>query len=120
MKFILQIFITVIIINTSFGQAVFTKLVEKKYSELPVKVRIENSGIYAISSFDVDNGGIWIQDFDSQNIFCINGNQIQKAANAVHIGKDFIAGNNSTARTLLKNYNQSIEESGMSFRKTFL
>ncbi len=120
MKFILQLFISLFIISTSFGQAVFTKIVEKKYSELPIKVRIENSGIYAISSFDVNNGNIWIQDFDSQNIFCIFGSQMQKAANAVHIGKDFAAGNNSSVNTFLKNYSPSIEEGGVSIKKSFL
>ncbi len=120
MKIILSFFTAALIINTAFGQAVFTKLIEKKYSDLLVKVRIENSGIYAISSFDVDNGNIWIQDFDSQNIYCINGNQMQKAANPVRIGKDFAAGINPRLNLFLQNYKPAVEDGGISFKKSFL
>ncbi len=114
MKFILSIFTTVLMVSASLGQTVFTKLIEKKYSDLPVKLRIENSGIYAISSFDVDDGNIWIQDFDSQNIYRINENQKQQAAIAVHIGKDFVAESNSLENSLLQNYKPSLEKGGFS------
>ncbi len=120
MKFILSFFAVVLLTGISLGQAVFTKVIEKKYSELPVKVRIENSGIYAISSFDVDNGNIWIQDFDTKNVYCIKGSQMQKATNPVHIGKDFIENNNSISNSILRNYKPSLEEGGMSLKKSFL
>ncbi len=119
MKFILSIFTTVLMVSASLGQTVFTKLIEKKYSDLPVRLRMENSGIYAISSFDVDNGNIWIQDFDSQNIYRINENQKQQAAIAVHIGKDFVAESNSLENSLLQNYKPK-EKGGFSLKKSFL
>ena len=120
MKFILSFFTTALMVNASFGQTGFTKLIEKKYSDLPVKLRIENSGIYAISSFDVDNGNIWIQDFDTQNIYRIKENQKQQAANPVRIGKDFMVESNSLENSPLQNYKSSIEKGGLSFKKSFL
>jgi len=120
MKLILSLFTAALMISASSGQAVFTKLLEKKYSDLPVNIRIENSGIYAISSFDVENGNIWIQDFDSQNIYCINGNQIQKAANPIQIGKDFIVSSNSINNSFIINYKTTLEAGGISFKKSFL
>jgi hypothetical protein len=120
MKYFLSLFIIVSMMSVAFGQATLTKLIEEKYSDLPVKVRIENSGIYAISSFDVENGNIWIQDFDSQNIYCLTGNQMQKSANPIHLGKDFLAGSNTKLNLYLESYKSSLEGGSISFKKSFL
>ncbi len=119
MRNILLIFFSLLIFNVSFGQTVFTKLIEKKYSELPVHLRIENSGIYAVSSFDVENNNIWIQDFDSHVVYHITGNQLQKSNSKIKIGKDFIAGTKQRNVLLNKNYSSSNEEN-ITLKKSFL
>ncbi|MGE5402882.1 MAG: hypothetical protein ACM3S2_20980, partial [Ignavibacteriales bacterium] len=70
MKYFLLFLYFVLSVGSTAGQAVFTKLAEKKYSDRPVSLRIENSGIYCISSFDLDKDGIWLNAFDSPVSYC--------------------------------------------------
>ncbi len=118
MKNILLFCLITFVFNSTFGQAVFTKLLEKKYSELPVKLRIENSGIYAISSFDVENGNIWIRDFDSQTVYCLAGSQLKKTAYNNVIAKDFV--NNNQQDLLFDKPTSSSTEKNLTLKKSFL
>ncbi len=118
MRSTLLLFLSFIMINVSFGQAVFTKLLEKKYSDLPIHIRIENSGIYGISSFDVEENNIWIQDFDTHEIHQIAGNQLQKISNKIEIASDFIGGNEQQSKYIQNYY--SAKGDNFTIKKTFL
>lgn len=61
-----QLFITLIISSAISAQVANSVILEKKYSELPLKIRIENSGIYGISGFDFINGEIDLFCSDSK------------------------------------------------------
>ena len=65
---------------------------EKKYSDIPVKMRTENCGVYFISSFDIDKDNIWLTSFDSGESYCYNNNGIARKENISGSGKDFTAG----------------------------
>ena len=119
MKNILLIIFTFFTSFITFGQPEFTKLVEKKYSELPIHLRIENSGIYAISSFDVENGNVWIQDFDTHKIYLIGGNKLQKAGSKIKIDNDF-SSNGTLENSLTENYSANPEDCNLTLKKSFL
>ena len=116
MRSILLFIFSVFFSSLNFCQPVFTKLIEKKYSELPIHLRIENSGIFAISSFDVENGNIWVQDFDSKIIYKVSGDRLQKDKNKIlSLNNDFVKGNLSQELLPVKPHADNI-----TLKKSFL
>ena len=62
---------------------------ETTYSKLPFKLQIENSGIYSIASFDVDNESIYFSSFTKPGIF--KASNIGFTSSNIHEeGNDFI------------------------------
>ncbi|MBX2975868.1 MAG: C40 family peptidase, partial [Ignavibacteriaceae bacterium] len=55
-----------------FSQINFETIFEKNYSELPFKVRIENCGIYSISSYDVSDNQIAFKSYDNNLLYKFN------------------------------------------------
>ena len=62
-----SIIAAVFIISVQFAhpQARFTSVVNASYRELEFFPRVTNSGIYAVSSFDVMDDAIYLKDFDA-------------------------------------------------------
>jgi hypothetical protein len=67
MRFVFSVFF--ILLTTINAQVTFEKIFERNYSELPFGLRIENSGIYSISSFDVDQNNIVFKTYDNNNAY---------------------------------------------------
>ncbi len=53
----------------SFAQVSFETTVSVPLESIPDKVRIENCGIYALSSFVLDNDGFLFSSFNSQHLY---------------------------------------------------
>ncbi len=48
----------------TFSQVTYEKIFEKNINEISIPLRIENSGIYCISSFDVNKDTVLLNSFD--------------------------------------------------------
>ncbi len=120
MKNIFAFFFPAFIIGAAYGQTAFTELLEKKYSALPVKVRIESSGVYSISSFDIKNDEIWINSFDDPLSYCINKNIMHKQASRSSVVKDFISSAPDTQLKLISRYVSAFKDGNIKFIKSFL
>ncbi len=77
-----------------FSQAHYTILSHTQYEECKVVPRIDNSGIYAISSFDVDGSMIYLRHFDEPLVTVVQGKNISlqqaDAAASLDITKGFV------------------------------
>ncbi|HEX2868999.1 MAG TPA: T9SS type A sorting domain-containing protein [Ignavibacteriales bacterium] len=120
MKYFLMFLYFVISIGSAAGQAVFTKLAEKNYSDLPVNLKIDNSGIYCISSFDLDKDGIWLNAFDSPVSYCITGNRLKKTIEQYSSADGFIPGSDKLQCALPYNSITSAPENHYTFKRSFL
>ncbi|MCU7491651.1 MAG: T9SS type A sorting domain-containing protein [Ignavibacteria bacterium] len=120
MKYFLLFLYFVFSIGSVNGQAVFTKLAEKRYSDLPVNLRIENSGIYCISSFDLVKDDIWLNAFDSPVSYCITGNRLQKTINQNRSAEGFIPGSDKLQCALPDNQITSDPNNRYTLKRSFL
>ncbi|MDP2302305.1 MAG: T9SS type A sorting domain-containing protein [Ignavibacteria bacterium] len=69
MKSVLSaLYFTLFLISVN-AQINIQKIFDKKYSELPFPLRIENSGIYSIASFDINNDNIAFKTYDESNAY---------------------------------------------------
>jgi len=73
MRFVFSVIF--ILLTTINAQVTFEKIFEKNYSELPFGLRIENSGIYSVSSFDVDKNNIAFKTYDDNKVYRFEKNQ---------------------------------------------
>ncbi|MCX6139176.1 MAG: hypothetical protein NTV54_16970 [Ignavibacteriales bacterium] len=62
----------------AFAQPTITKLAEFPYTSLPFGVRVENSGIYSISSFGLTGNQLFVSAFGTQDIYQIQPDRIFK------------------------------------------
>ena len=74
-----------------YAQPQFEILLEKEISELPFDIRVENDGIYGISSFDVSEDIVLIKSHDDKIVYRFGNNQLisQKRGGPTY---DLIAG----------------------------
>ncbi|MGE5401836.1 MAG: T9SS type A sorting domain-containing protein [Ignavibacteriales bacterium] len=120
MKYLLLFLCFILSIGSVAGQAVITKLAEKKYSDLPINLRIENSGIYCISSFDLDKDDIWLNAFDSPVSYCITSNRLQKTIVQNRSAEDFIPGGDKLQCALPDNEITSAPDNRYTLKRSFL
>ena len=64
-----NIFTFVLIISLSYNLFSQKIIFEKEYSNFPFDIRIENSGIYSIASFDVNDDFISFTSFNQAGVF---------------------------------------------------
>jgi len=74
--------LVILLSEYSNAQPVFSRILDMKYSDLPVNLRVENSGIYFISSFHTENGGIWLNSFDSPVKYFVKNNEVRQTSSA--------------------------------------
>jgi len=85
---------------------------EESYEKLPFPLRIDNSGIYSIASFDIENDVIYFSSFNSNIEYEFNKGKYSENSSSLLHNKDFVAGfetNNSflkkeDATSSLKDY----------------
>ena len=81
----------VLIITLSFSLFAQEIIFEKEYSQFPFDLRIENSGIYSIASFDVDNHLISFTSFNTAGIFEFKDDKFYSSDSKLKQGSDFIS-----------------------------
>ncbi len=103
--------------NNIFAQKI---IFEEVYSNLPFELKIDNSGIYSIASFDVLDEVISFSSFTKAGIYEFkNGKYLLE--NKMHkSGYDFIVGANIKNNILQKNINDTKDKGNSIFRKNFL
>ncbi len=114
-KFIL-FFILMFIACINYSQEI---IYEEKYSNLPFPLRIDNSGIYSIASFDVENGVIYLSSFNSKSIFKYTGENYYKESGSLNVEKDFVAGFNTNDLRLNKRTAESTVKETITYKKNF-
>ncbi len=113
----------IFLVQSFFPQEV---IFEKSYSELPFPVRIENSGIYSIASFDVNNSLVSFSSFDEKGVFTYAdgkfklSNPHQKAGEDFYVEESTIAGSSeSIVRKIFHNGIHTLfEKDGVYISKT--
>lgn len=70
--------ICMFLVSVLYGQVKFEKILEISLNDLPEKPRIENSGIYGISDFFVNNKSIYLRNYDSKNVYKFENKTLSK------------------------------------------
>jgi hypothetical protein len=92
MKRILSIILFFIVSACASSQPKLSKVFERKYSDLSIKNRIENSGIYGIASFDIADGEVFLSTYDSPDILSMSSQKLAKHVIGTRLGLDVLAG----------------------------
>ena len=71
-------FIMMFVASINYSQEI---IYEEEFNNLPFPLRIDNSGIYSIASFDVKNDVIYLSSFNSNSILNTLGINIMKSRN---------------------------------------
>jgi len=106
--------------NLIYSQVQFTKIFEKDYNQIPIEVRIDNSGIYAVSSFDVKDGVVCLNSFDDNSSYIFNNGNSEKVLRADNEIKDFTLDFKTDLQTLTANRSSPTQRSNLKFRKSYL
>ncbi|HMN25934.1 MAG TPA: hypothetical protein PKE38_15625, partial [Ignavibacteriaceae bacterium] len=106
--------------NLIYSQVQFTKIFEKDYNQIPIEVRIDNSGIYAVSSFDVKDGVVCLNSFDDNSSYIFNNGNSEKVLRADNEIKDFTLDFKTDLQTLTANRSSLTQRSNLKFRKSYL
>ncbi len=83
------IFLLFISLNKLFSQEI---VFEANYTDLPFELRIDNSGVYSIASFDVDEESVYLSSFAKNGIFRFVNSYYLKNPDFSKAGSDFIIG----------------------------
>ena len=76
----------------AFSQPQLSTVFEARYADLPFDLRIENSGIYGVASFDVVENDVLMSTYDSPKIFRYRSGVLQKTSEGTKIGADVLSG----------------------------
>jgi hypothetical protein len=76
------------------AQIMVEKIFEKKYSELPFSLRIENSGIYSIASFDVEGNQIAFKSYDDNKAYLFDVTTNQYSSDESTLSYDVVLSDN--------------------------
>ena len=95
-----------------------TVIYEDKYENLPFPLRIENSGIYSIASFDVDNNGLYFSSFNSDKEFEFK-NSGYSEKQLLQQSKDFIANYEANISSLKKSSTNLAPKENYTLKKNY-
>ena len=110
----------VLFANLIYSQVQFTKIFEKEYNQIPIKIRIDNSGIYGVSSFDVKDGVVCLNSFDDNSSYIFNNGNSEKILRSNNEIKDFTLDFKTDLQNLFANKSSLTEKSNLKFRKSYL
>ncbi|MCP5061123.1 MAG: hypothetical protein GY936_01490, partial [Ignavibacteriae bacterium] len=112
-------FLILFLISASilFSQKV---IFEEKYSNFPFELQIDNSGIYSIASFDVDDESIFFSSFTKDGIYEIRNRKFAVESIAQKMGNDFIAKATSDNSFLQKENRTLVIGGRVLYKKNFL
>ena len=89
MKRFLLILILLLTTAINYSQII---IYEESYEKLPFPLRIDNSGIYSIASFDIENDVIYFSSFNSNTEYEFNKGKYSENSSSLLHNKDFVAG----------------------------
>ncbi len=93
---------------------------EESYDKFPFPLRIDNSGIYSIASFDIEKDAFYFSSFNSNSEYEFKGGIYSKISTDLLHNKDFIAGYEIKTSTLRKEEAASSLKEIYTFKKNFL
>ncbi len=105
--------------NLIYSQVQFTKIFKKDYNQIPIKVRIENSGIYGVSSFDVKDGIVCLNSFDDNSSYIFDKNLAEKILHSDNSIKDFTFDFKPEQKELTSDKIDLVKNPNVKFRKSF-
>ncbi len=117
MNRLLQICVLVFIAGIIYPQEV---IYDEEYKNLPFPLRIDNSGIYSIASFDVDNGIVYLSSFTSKSIYKYKGKNYYEQLEPLTLEKDFIAGFDMKDLRLYKGASESNLNQNIIYKKNYI
>jgi hypothetical protein len=97
-----NIIVSFIIVLTVSSQPQFTTLYSLEYRQLPFERRLDNSGIYAIASFDIVDTILYINSYDSPSIFAYRNGTFHAIRETVSPGSDFVVTPTSKGEKVLR------------------
>ena len=106
-----------LITNNIFAQKI---IFEEVYSNLPFELKMDNSGIYSIASFDVLDEVISFSSFTKAGIYEFKNGKYLLESKLHKSGYDFIVGANIRNNILQKNISDTKDKGNSIFRKNFL
>ena len=112
-------FIIVLLLLTN---VVFSQLVifNEPYSNLPFELNINNSGIYSVASFDINEDAISFSSFTKSGIFKYSNGMFSKKLVKQKIGADFVDGVEMQKTLLHKRSKGLSHKETILFKKNFL
>lgn len=117
MKRLLLILFLLLITAVNYSQKI---IYEESYNKLPFPLRIDNSGIYSIASFDIEKDTIYFSSFNSNSEYEFKGGTYYTISTALSHNKDFIAGYEAKISALRKEEVASSLKEIYTFKKNFL
>lgn len=103
-----------------FSQVKYQKIFENNYDDIPIKIRIDNSGIYGISSFDVDGDKIYLNSFDDKSVYSYEGESFFKNTRSNIYLKDFVSGFESEQINFIERNSEAFSNKKVTFKKSYL
>ncbi len=116
MNRLFRFFVVMFFASTIYSQEI---IYEEYYNNLPFPIRIDNSGIYSIASFDVENDVIYFSSFSSNSIFKYTGKSYYQESGSLYQEKDFAAGFNTSNLRLNKGASESTVKETITYKKNF-
>ncbi len=104
----------------NFSQVQYQKIFEKNYEDIPIKIRINNSGIYGIASFDVDGDKIYLNSFDDESYYSFENITFSRKTRPSVYSKDFIADFESEHANFIEKKSDTFSNNKVTFKKSFL
>lgn len=68
---------------------IFSKIADISYDRIPTEIRMDNSGVYGISSFDIQGNNVWLHSFDRAESYLISGSQVKNVIRHKEASVDF-------------------------------
>ncbi len=93
---------------------------EKEYSQLPFELRIENSGIYSIASFDIDKDRVYFSSFTAEGIFEYRNGKFTINQSRVKMSNDFLSGIDKQNSSFIKRNKISLKRETLLLKKNFI
>lgn len=116
MKRLFPFLILMIVASINYSQEI---IYEEEFNNLPFPLRIDNSGIYSIASFDVENDVIYLSSFNSNSIFKYMGQKYSREPGLLSAEKDFVAGYRASEPLLRKGVAKSSAEEVVTYKMNF-
>ena len=107
-------------LSFTFSQVQFEKIFEKNYTELPINIRIDQSGIYGISSFDVSGNIICLNSFDDHFSYSFEKNTTPKITRTNNYLKDFVLDFKTDQNKFFEENTNSPFNAKLTFKKSYL